>query len=86
MNLNIEPLKQELSTFLRELPRLLAEGNEGRFALVKGNEVVSVWDTSDDAYQAGCERYGMGPFLAQPIDPRFLDQPWPEDVLPRKAV
>lgn len=86
MTLNIEPLAQELRTFLRELPRLLAEGNEGRFALVKGSDIVSVWDTSDDAYQAGCERYGMGPFLAQPINPGFLDYPWPEEIMARKAV
>ena len=85
--MNLDPLKQEVATYLRELPRLLADGHEGRHVLVKGDEVLSLWDTFDDAYQAGRERFGWGvAFLAQPIDPRFLEHPWPDELLPKKAV
>lgn len=64
------PLVAEVATYFRELPRLLAEGEAGRFVLIKGDKVVGVWDTFDDAYQAGVLLYGFGPFLAQPIDER----------------
>ncbi len=83
---SLEILRTEIMTYLRELPRLLAEGHEGRFVLIKGDAVVSIWDTSDDVYQAGVERFSPQAFLGQPIDARDLDRPWPEDLLPRKAV
>lgn len=60
-------LAAELATFERELPRLLAEGEEGRWALVHGDTVASVWDTCPDAVQAGDERFGLVPFLVQQV-------------------
>lgn len=84
----IKPIERELRTFMQALPGLLAEGHEGRHALIKGDEVVSLWDTFEDGFQAGSQQYDFGvPFLVQPIDPRFLDFPWPEEILPgeRKA-
>jgi hypothetical protein len=75
-------IKREIRTYRRELPRLLAEGQEGRFALIKGDEVVSVWDTFDDAYQAGRERFGMEAFIAQPIEVRYLTVQYPEEFDP----
>ena len=83
---SIDPIRTEIRTYIRELPRLLAEGQEGRHVLIKGDEVVSIWDTADDCYQAGCERFGIGvPFLSQEIDSKYLDMPWPSDLLPQKA-
>ena len=32
-------LKREINTYRRELPRLLAEGEEGRVVLIKGDQV-----------------------------------------------
>jgi hypothetical protein len=52
------------------LPRLLAEGHSGRYALLKGDEVLSVWDTQRDVLQAGYERFGLEPFTVKKIDPR----------------
>ncbi len=66
--------EQEIATYLRELPRLLAEGHAGRHALVKGNEVLSVWDTQGDAIQAGCERFGIEPIFVKTIDPRDAER------------
>jgi hypothetical protein len=84
---SLDPIKQEIRTYLRELPRLLADGNEGKFVLIKGDEVLSIWDTFDDAYQAGRERFPLHvAFLAQPIDPLDLTRLFPEDLLPRKAI
>jgi len=75
------PLAQEWRAFLREHPRLLVGGNQNRLALVKGDEVVSVWDTLRDAEQAGRERFGEEPFLVYGIGlptraaPRSNDDP-----------
>ncbi len=62
-----EPFAQEWQAFKRELHRLVDEGNQGRFALIKGNQVASIWDTLRDAQQAGLFQFGTGPFLIQEV-------------------
>lgn len=69
---SLQPLATEIATYFRELPRLIAEGEKGRVALIRGDQIVSVWDTFRDAYQAGQDRFGLEPFIAQPINPRDL--------------
>ncbi len=66
-SIKIDP---EFVAYLRELPRLLADGHAGRYALLKGDEVLSVWDTQRDVLQAGYERFGLDPFTVKKIDPR----------------
>jgi hypothetical protein len=62
-----------MRTFFRELPRLIAEGQEGRYALVRDDELLSVWDTLDAAAEAGYERFGLGErFMTQKIRSRDL--------------
>jgi hypothetical protein len=80
-------IRTEARTYFRELPRLLDEGHEGRVALIKGDEVLSIWDTEGDAYQAGSDLFFLKgeAFLAQPIDSRDLTRPYPEDLRPREA-
>jgi hypothetical protein len=60
-------LEREQATYEREKARLLAEGEQGRFALIHGDEVVSVWDTYRDASQAGSERFDLGTFMIRQI-------------------
>jgi hypothetical protein len=62
-----EPFAEEWRTFKREVYPLLNAGNRGRFALIKGEQVVSVWDTLRDALQAGRERFGKEPFFVQEV-------------------
>jgi hypothetical protein len=62
-----EPFADEWKTFKREVYRLMCHGGRGRFALIKGDKVVSVWDTHNDAIQAGRERFGQEPFMVQEI-------------------
>src|SRR5207253_2714923 len=77
----LDLIRTEIRTYFRELPRLLEEGHEGRCALIKGDQVLSIWDTPGDAYQAGRERFGLGvAFLTQPIDSRDLTRPYPESL------
>ena len=74
---------RDLATYRRELPRLLQEGQAGRYALIKNDQVVSVWDTVGDALQAAVERFGLEPVATYKINPldveRFtlLDDPLP---------
>jgi len=83
---SLEPIKAEIRTYLRELPRLLAEGHEGRHALIHGDAVLSIWDTFDDAHQAGAEKFGLGrPYITQPIERQFLEYAWPEEFLAPKG-
>ena len=62
-----DPDFDEWTTFLRELPRLLAEGHEGKFALLKGKEVIGIYDTWEAGRLAGLEKYLMQGILVQPI-------------------
>jgi hypothetical protein len=60
-------LYRECVALRREMPRLLAEGLEGKTALVKGDEIIGIFDDDREAYRVGCEMYLMQPFLVQPI-------------------
>jgi hypothetical protein len=60
-------LKQEWRTFQRERGRLLAEGHKGRFALVKGDELVGMYPDEDAALRAGYERFGLVSFMVKQI-------------------
>lgn len=61
-------LKRELETYLRERPRLLAEGQLGRFVVIHGDEVLGTFDTLEQALTAGYERYGLDePFMAREV-------------------
>jgi hypothetical protein len=61
-------LERELETYRREVARLLAEGHRDKFALIKGEQVDSVWDTQDDALRAGYDRFGLDePFMVKQI-------------------
>jgi hypothetical protein len=63
-----DPLAREWKAFKHEVVRLLAEGYEGRFALVKCDAVHSLWDTRADAMQAGWLLFGQTTFLVQEIE------------------
>jgi hypothetical protein len=70
---HLQPVAAEIETFYRELPRLLEEGEGGRCAVIRGNQVESVWDTPRDAKQHGYRVFDDGRFLAGLIDARWLD-------------
>ena len=66
------PLRAEMEAYYRALPQLIEDGEEGRYAIVKGDTVYSAWDTYRDALQYGYERFGAEQFMVQVIDERFL--------------
>src|SRR5437016_11836680 len=68
------PLEREAETYRREVGRLLAEGHAGRHALIKGDEVVSIWDTQRDALRAGREKFGLEDIAVVIIDEPDLER------------
>ena len=72
-------LERELATFQRELAGLLADpAKRGKFALVHGDAVDSVWPTVDAALDAGYDRFGLEPFLVKEVteheEPRYFSR------------
>jgi hypothetical protein len=74
----------EWNTYRREVGRLLAEGHEGKFVLIKGESIVSLYDSWDAAREAGLRLFAQGPHLIQQVranEPilraRGYNLPWP---------
>ena len=65
-----EPLAEEWETYRREVGRLLAEGNEGRYILIKGGEIIGIWDTRKEAFAAADQRFPLQPYLVHQIQER----------------
>ena len=64
------PLQREWDFYRREVGRLLAEGQEGKFVLIKDETIIGLFDTWDAAYAAGLQRYLLRPFLVHQIQTR----------------
>jgi hypothetical protein len=61
-------LEKEMDTFLRELPRLLADPlYNGMFALIRGDEIVNAYSSFETALAAGYDRFGLEPFLIKEV-------------------
>jgi hypothetical protein len=69
----------EWNTYRREVGRLLAEGHEGRYLLIKGEEIIGIWDTHEQAKEVALQRYLLQPCLIQQIrsrEPLFRGPTW----------
>jgi hypothetical protein len=64
------PIYREAQTFRRELPRLLDEGHEGKWVLIKGDQIIGLYESLDEGYRAGREGFLFQPFIVQPIRER----------------
>jgi hypothetical protein len=60
-------IETEWNFFRQQWPRLLAEGQEGRWALIKGEEIIGLFDTDVEARSVGVRRFGLAPMLIQQI-------------------
>jgi hypothetical protein len=61
------PGARDWNCYRREVGRLLAEGHEGKWVLVKGGEILGIWDIRDEAKAAALERYLMQPVLLRQV-------------------
>ena len=53
-------LEREFRAYYHALPGLLADGAAGRYVLVKGSDVLSLWNDAEDGLQAAVDRFGPG--------------------------
>jgi hypothetical protein len=60
-----EPLKTELETYERKKSDLIADA--GKFALIKGDAVLGIYESYADALKIGYEKCGLNPFLVKKI-------------------
>jgi hypothetical protein len=49
---------------------LLAEGHEDRWALIKGEAIVGIWNTAEEAQAVALAKYFSEPSLTQQIRSR----------------
>ncbi len=63
------PVAEEWAIYRGEVGRLIREGSQGKFALIKVGQPISLWDTLHDAVQAGQVLHGQAPCLVQQVWP-----------------
>lgn len=56
-------LKDELKFFKAEVGELIDRYGEGKFVVVKGQDVRGPFDNHVNAYEAGIQEFGIVPFL-----------------------
>lgn len=59
-------LETELETYRKALPELLSEA--GKFVLIRGQEVLGIYETYEDALKVGYDKCGLDPFLVKKIE------------------
>jgi hypothetical protein len=62
-----EALAEEWNTYRREVGRLLEQGHEGKFVLIKGQQIIDLHDSWESAREAGLERYLLEPFFVHVV-------------------
>lgn len=58
-------LEQELATYRAKLEELKA--HEGKFVLIKGDDVIDLFETYEDAIKGGYQRFNLEPFFVKRI-------------------
>jgi len=72
-------LKTELAYYEKHVQDWMKE-HEGKYVLLRGEEVAGFFDTPQAAYEAGVSRYGTDPFFI-----RRVTQDEPNDSVPALA-
>ena len=58
-------LEKELETYKNKLPEL--KQHEGKFVLIKGEEIIDTFTSYEDAIKEGYQRFKLEPFLVKQI-------------------
>jgi hypothetical protein len=74
-------LKTELKCYDSHRVRRLLSQYEGRFALLIGNELLGVFDSHSEAYQAGLLERGNVPMLIRRIERHEPIAVWGERIV-----
>jgi len=73
-------LEKERATYQRELPVLLKD--EGKFVLIHGEDIAGLFETEEEAVEAGDNRFGLEPFLVHQIREKEPVQFTPYNLTP----
>lgn len=60
-------LATEWNYCLKQIGRLLAEGQEGRWVLIVGEKIIGLYDTDQEGHQVRAQRFLRQPVLLQQI-------------------
>lgn len=52
-------LDQEIDTYEKLKPQLLADGNEGKFVLISKDKLLGIYPTQNEAIEQGYEQVGL---------------------------
>jgi hypothetical protein len=77
-------LETELATYKDKLPGLKA--HEGKFVLIRGEEIIDFFSTYEDAIKAGYQKFKLEPFLVKRVlstEPVFYIT---RSIVPAKVV
>jgi len=61
-----EPLAEELKTFMAHQAELLQTA-KGQYALIKGNDVIGLFERKDDAFNEGYRRFRLKGFMVHRV-------------------
>ncbi|WP_424947550.1 hypothetical protein [Candidatus Spongiihabitans sp.] len=67
-----QEIEKNFAYFESVLPSL-TDGDFGRYALLRHEEIISIYDTARDALTTGTQLYDDGLFSIQKVDPRPID-------------
>ncbi len=58
---------REWNFYRAQVGRLLGEGHAGRWVLIRGEEVIDIWDTEEEANRARVQQFLMQHVLIQQV-------------------
>jgi hypothetical protein len=63
-------LEHELEVYRLHLIDMLGVNdlNEGKYTVIKGDEIAGVWPTREEALAEAYQRFRLGPFLVKKIE------------------
>ena len=62
----VQVLEHELRTYEANREQLLGTSN-GKYVLIKGDQIVGIFDSNLDAIRQGYEKFGNVPFLVKQV-------------------
>lgn len=60
-------LKKENETYQKNKKKLVEESN-GKYVLIRGSEIIGIYESEQDALKEGITRFGNVPFLVKKIE------------------
>jgi hypothetical protein len=66
-DLSFDVAAENWNVYRHEVGRLLAEGHEGRWVLIKERTIIGIWDTEAEVKAIAAQRYLLQPVLIHQV-------------------